>query len=256
MTLSADALTKRFPDGTLAVDGVSFTVAAGECLAIIGESGCGKTTTLKMLNRLVEPTGGSIAFAGEEVTTLKPEALRRRIGWVMQGDGLFPHMTVAENIAVTPRLLNWDKARIDARVDALIEQVRLSVSEHRGRYPAQLSGGQRQRVAIARALSVEPELLLLDEAFGALDPLTRGALQADFTALRQELGFAAVMVTHDMAEALLIADRILVMKAGRVVRTGTPEDLLRDPGDAYVEELLAMPRQQARAIERLEAGHA
>ncbi|MBI1233548.1 MAG: ATP-binding cassette domain-containing protein [Alphaproteobacteria bacterium] len=256
MTLSADALTKRFPDGTLAVDGVSFTVAAGECLAIIGESGCGKTTTLKMLNRLVEPTGGSIAFAGEEVTTLKPEALRRRIGWVMQGDGLFPHMTVAENIAVTPRLLNWDKARIDARVDALIEQVRLSVSEHRGRYPAQLSGGQRQRVAIARALSVEPELLLLDEAFGALDPLTRGALQDDFTRLRRELGFAAVMVTHDMAEALLIADRILVMKAGRVVRTGTPEDLLRDPGDAYVEELLAMPRQQARAIERLEAGHA
>jgi osmoprotectant transport system ATP-binding protein len=256
VTLSADALTKRFPDGTLAVDGVSFTVAAGECLAIIGESGCGKTTTLKMLNRLVEPTGGSITFAGEDVTALKPEALRRRIGWVMQGDGLFPHMTVAENIAVTPRLLNWGRARIDARVDALIEQVRLSVADHKGRYPAQLSGGQRQRVAIARALSVEPELLLLDEAFGALDPLTRGALQADFTALRQELGFAAVMVTHDMAEALLIADRILVMKSGRAVRTGTPEELLHDPGDAYVEDLLAMPRQQARAIERLEAGHA
>ncbi|MEN0651682.1 MULTISPECIES: ATP-binding cassette domain-containing protein [Hyphobacterium] len=256
MTLSADALTKRFADGTLAVDGVSFTVAAGECLAIIGESGCGKTTTLKMLNRLIEPTGGSIAFAGGNVTALRPEALRRRIGWVMQGDGLFPHMTVAENIAVTPRLLGWDKARIDARVDALIEQVRLSVAEHRGRYPAQLSGGQRQRVAIARALSVEPELLLLDEAFGALDPLTRGALQSDFTALRRELGFAAVLVTHDMAEALLIADRILVMKSGRVVRTGTPADLLQDPGDAYVEDLLAMPRQQARAIERLEAGHA
>lgn len=256
MTLSARDLSKRFPDGTLAVDGVSFEVGAGECLAIIGESGCGKTTTLKMLNRLVEPTGGSIAFAGENVTALKPEALRRRIGWVMQGDGLFPHMTVTENIAVTPRLLGWDKARIYARVEALIEQVRLSVSEHRGRYPAQLSGGQRQRVAIARALSVEPELLLLDEAFGALDPLTRGHLQEDFTALRKELGFAAVLVTHDMAEALLIADRIMVMKSGRAVRLGTPDELLRDPGDPYVEDLLAMPRQQARAIERLEAGHA
>jgi osmoprotectant transport system ATP-binding protein len=250
--LRVEGLTKRYPGGVLAVDNVSLTAVAGERVAIVGESGSGKTTTLKAINRLIEPGAGTILFQGTDVMTLAAHDLRREIGWVMQGDGLFPHLTAAQNIAITPRLLEWESTRIAARVEELLDLVRLDPADFRDRLPHQMSGGQRQRVAIARALAVEPPLLLLDEAFSALDPVTRAGLQEDFVALQDRLQFATVMVTHDMAEALLLADRILVMKDGKVVQTGTPTDLVNRPADPYVTELLAAPAKQARAVAALE----
>ena len=250
--LRVEGLTKRYPGGVLAADNVSLTAVAGERVAIVGESGSGKTTTLKAINRLIEPGAGTILFQGTDVMTLAAHDLRREIGWVMQGDGLFPHLTAAQNIAITPRLLEWESTRIAARVEELLDLVRLDPADFRDRLPHQMSGGQRQRVAIARALAVEPPLLLLDEAFSALDPVTRAGLQEDFVALQDRLQFATVMVTHDMAEALLLADRILVMKDGKVVQTGTPTDLVNRPADPYVTELLAAPAKQARAVAALE----
>lgn len=250
--LRVEGLTKHYPGGILAADNVGLTAAAGELIAIVGESGSGKTTTLKAINRLIEPSAGAILFQGRDVMSLEAHDLRREIGWVMQGDGLFPHLTAAQNIALTPRLLKWEPARIAARVDELLELVRLDPADFRDRLPHLMSGGQRQRIAIARALAAEPPLLLLDEAFSALDPVTRAGLQEDFVALQKRLQFAAVMVTHDMAEALLLANRILVMKDGRVIQTGTPSDLVNRPADAYVTELLAAPAKQARAVAALE----
>jgi osmoprotectant transport system ATP-binding protein len=250
--LRVEGLTKRYPGSVLAADNVSLSVAAGELVAIVGESGSGKTTTLKAINRLIEPSEGRIQFQGRDVMGIDAHDLRREIGWVMQGDGLFPHFTAAQNIAVTPRLLGWDKPRIAARTDQLLELVRLDPADFRDRFPLKMSGGQRQRIAIARALAAEPPLILLDEAFSALDPVTRAGLQEDFTALQHRLKFAAVMVTHDMAEALLLANRILVMKDGRVVQTGTPSDLVNRPADPYVTELLAAPAKQAKAVAALE----
>jgi len=250
--LRIEGLTKRYPGGVLAADSVDLVVAAGELVAIVGESGSGKTTTLKAINRLTEPSAGTILFQGRDVMTLAAPDLRREIGWVMQGDGLFPHLTAAQNIAVTPRLLKWEPASIAARIDELLELVRLDPFEFRDRLPHQMSGGQRQRIAIARALAVEPPLLLLDEAFSALDPVTRAGVQDDFVALQHRLRFAAVMVTHDMAEALLLADKILVMKDGKVVQTGTPSDLVNRAVDPYVTQLLAAPAKQARAVAALE----
>jgi osmoprotectant transport system ATP-binding protein len=251
LVLDVQALTKTFPGGTIAVDAASFTVGEGALLALVGESGCGKTTTLKMINRLLEPSSGTVSFNGEDVAGLDPVMLRRRMGWVMQGDGLFPHFTVAENIAVTPRLAGWDQERTRARIRVLLELVQLDPEEFEHRYPAELSGGQRQRVGLARALAVEPPLLLMDEPFGALDPLTRDSLRDDVQALRARLGFAAVMVTHDMAEALLLADEIAVMRAGRIIQLGTPSQLLNAPADAYVETLLATPRREAERVAAL-----
>ncbi|WP_429912911.1 ABC transporter ATP-binding protein [Glycocaulis sp.] len=251
MVLDVQALTKTFPGGTLAVDAASFTVREGALLALVGESGCGKTTTLKMINRLLEPSSGTVSFKGEDVTALDAVTLRRRMGWVMQGDGLFPHFTVAENIAVTPRLAGWDAERTRDRISVLLELVQLDPAEFENRYPAELSGGQRQRVGLARALAAEPPLLLMDEPFGALDPITRDSLREDVQALRARLGFAAVMVTHDMAEALLLADEIAVMRDGRIIQLGTPSQLLSDPADPYVETLLATPRREAERVAAL-----
>ncbi|MGP1275465.1 MAG: ABC transporter ATP-binding protein [Caulobacterales bacterium] len=251
MVLDAQALTRLFPGGIRAVDAVSFGVAEGELLALVGESGCGKTTTLKMINRLLEPSSGTVRFKGEDIAGLDPVQLRRRMGWVMQGDGLFPHFTVAENIAVTPRLAGWSEADTRARVPALLELVQLDPAQFRNRYPAELSGGQRQRVGLARALAAEPPLLLMDEPFGALDPLTRDSLREDVQALRERLGFAAILVTHDMAEALLLADAIAVMRAGRIIQIGTPAELLNAPADPYVETLLATPRLEAERVAAL-----
>ena len=252
--LSVEALAKSFPGGVEAVKDVSFAAFPGELIALVGESGCGKTTTLKCVNRLLEPTGGRIEIDGEDIAALDPVALRRRIGWVMQGDGLFPHYTVSENIAVVPRLLGWDSARITARVDELLELVRLDPAEFAHRKPAALSGGQRQRVGVARALAAGPGLMLLDEPFGALDPITRDGLREDVAALQAELQFAAVMVTHDMAEALLLATRIAVMHEGRVIQYDTPEALLAAPADARVSRMLESPLREARRIAGLQTG--
>jgi osmoprotectant transport system ATP-binding protein len=246
-------LVKRY-GASLALDGVSLEVARGECVFLVGASGCGKTTTLKTVNRLVEPDAGRVMVDGRDVRESIPHELRRRIGYAFQQVGLFPHLTVAENVGITPALLGWERARIDARVDELLERMELAPSSFRARLPHELSGGQAQRVGLARALAAEPELLLLDEPFGALDPTTRGRLQQDFQRLRGELGLTVLFVSHDMAEALLLADRIAVMDAGRVVQLGTPRELLAAPADARVAALLeTLRRQNARVDELLGA---
>lgn len=251
--LELRGVSKIYPGPVEAVAGVDLSVARGELVALAGESGCGKTTTLKLINRLEEPSGGCVVYEGNDTADLDPVSLRRGMGWVMQGDGLFPHFTVAENIAVVPRLLGWDTARIELRLRELMQLVRLDLAEFRDRLPGELSGGQRQRVGFARALAASPDLLLLDEAFSALDPITRDGLQQDFKHLQRELGFSAVMVTHDMAEALILADRIVVMRDGKIVQSGTPRELLARPADDYVEHLLETPRRQMAAIRELGA---
>ncbi len=250
--IALDGVSKSYDGGkTFPVRDVSLMVPAGEMLVLLGGSGCGKTTTLKMINRLVEPTAGRVEVDGRDVRGLDPVALRRGIGYVIQGAGLFPHLSVADNVAVVPRLLGWPLARIAARVDELLELVRLPPTEYRHRSPAQLSGGQQQRVGFARALAAGPKVMLLDEPFGALDPVTRDELRDEFQALRRRLGLTAVMVTHDMTEALLTADRIAVMQDGRVLRAGTPRELLADPGHPFVEALVAAPRRHAARVDEL-----
>jgi osmoprotectant transport system ATP-binding protein len=202
------------------VQDVSLRVPAGHLLVLLGGSGSGKTTTLKMINRLIEPTAGRIEIDGRDVRTVDPTLLRRDIGYVFQGIGLFPHMTVAENVAVVPRLRGWAPGRIAARVDELLDLVHLPPGQYRSRRPGQLSGGQQQRVGFARALAAGPRVMLLDEPFGALDPVTRDELRCEFQQIRRKLGLTAVMVTHDMTEALLSADLIAVMNAGRLLREG------------------------------------
>lgn len=248
-------LTRRFGEVT-AVDDLSVTVATGELLVLLGGSGCGKTTTLKIVNRLIEPDSGSILIDGEETSGIEPHELRKRIGYVFQKVGLFPHMTISENVAITPRLLGWERERTRARVDELLELVELDPEEVRDRLPDALSGGQQQRVGVARALAVEPKLMLLDEPFGALDPLTRDRLQQSFQEIRRRLNLTAIFVTHDMAEALLLGDRIAVMREGRLVQVGTPRELVAEPADAYVHRLMSTPRRQAEAFDALAAGEA
>jgi len=233
-----------------AVAGVSFDVHAGELVALVGGSGSGKTTLLKMLNRLIEPDEGSVRIAGEHATLVPDHVLRRNIGYVFQRVGLFPHMTVAENIAVTPSLLGWQSSAIEQRVGELMTLLDLDLAL-RDRYPAALSGGQQQRVGVARALAARPELILLDEPFGALDPITRDRLQLSFGALRRKLGMTAILVTHDMAEAMLLADRIGVLQAGRLVQIATPRQILLHPATEYVEQLMDTPRRQARVFDEL-----
>lgn len=234
-----------------ALSGVDLSIAPGEFVALVGASGSGKTTLLKTINGLVTPDSGQVRIAGQASET--PHLLRRRIGYVFQEVGLFPHLTVAENIAVTPRLLGWERARIAARIDELLELVALP-KEVAMRMPAALSGGQRQRVGVARALAAEPKIMLMDEPFGALDPLTRDALGTDYRALHEKLGLATVMVTHDMAEAVLLADRIVVLHAGAIIADGTPAGLSTSTDDPQVRALLDAPRRQAERLrQRLEA---
>jgi osmoprotectant transport system ATP-binding protein len=248
--IDIDALTKWF-GSSVAVDRLSLTVRRGELLVLLGGSGCGKTTTLKMVNRLIEPTAGHVRIDGVDTATVLPHELRRHIGYCFQRIGLFPHFTVAENIAVTPRLIGWEPTRTARRVDELLELVELDSATFRHRYPAELSGGQQQRVGVARALAAEPGVMLLDEPFGALDPLTRDRLQQSFQEIRRRLNLTAMFVTHDMVEALLLGDRIAVMRAGQLVQIGTPHELLHDPADEYVAELMATPSRQADAVASL-----
>ena len=234
--------------GAQAVLALSLSVAQSEFLVLIGPSGSGKTTTLNMVNRLVEPDGGEIRIQGRNILDMDPVQLRRGIGYVFQEAGLFPHMTVAENIAITPRLLGWDQARIESRVQELLALVRLEEGAFAARLPQELSGGQRQRVALARALAAKPDILLLDEPFGALDPVTREAVTADVRDIHQRLGLTTLMVTHDMTEALLLADRIAIMRNGQLVQVATPRELVAHPADGFVAELMETPRLQARAL--------
>jgi len=236
-----------------ALDGVTLSVGEGEFVALVGGSGSGKTTLLKTINGLNRRDAGRVTVAGEDVAAAEPHRLRRRIGYAFQEVGLFPHLTVAENIGVTPRLLGWDKARIAARVAALLDLVALP-AEVADRPPSALSGGQRQRVGVARALAAEPKIMLLDEPFGALDPVTRDALGADYRALHERLGLTTLMVTHDMAEAVLLADRIVVLKGGRILADGAPAALLAEAADPDVRALLEAPKRQAERLrERLGA---
>lgn len=246
-------LTKLFGESRV-VDGVDFDVAEAELLVLIGASGSGKTTTLKMLNRLIEPSAGEIRIGGEDTRSLVPHLLRRRIGYGAQRAGLFPHMNVAENVGVTTRLLGWSSTRIAARVDELLERVQLEPEAYRARPILGLSGGEQQRVSLARALAGEPRVLLLDEPFGALDPVTRDALQQALLELVRDLRLAVVFVTHDMSEAILLGDRIAFLESGRVARIGTPAELLREPANAQVAEFLRAPRRQADRIAGLLVG--
>ena len=242
---------KSFDGGRVkAVSDVSLDVAEGEFLAIVGGSGSGKTTLLRLANRLIDADSGGIRIEGEDVRAVDPIRLRRRIGYVFQSGGLFPHMSVADNIGITPKLLGTAAAEISARVDELLDLVRLDRAQHRDRFPHELSGGQRQRVGVARALAARPRIVLMDEPFGALDPLTRDALGDDYRALQRKLGLTTVMITHDMTEAILLADRVAVMRAGRLLAQGTPSELANSD-DAYVGELLRTPRRQAERLKVL-----
>jgi osmoprotectant transport system ATP-binding protein len=246
-----DRVSKSFDGGTrFAVRDVSFEIPAGQFVAVVGGSGSGKTTTLKTINRLIEADTGTITVDGSNVTAVAAFELRRRIGYVFQGIGLFPHLTVAENIGITPRLLRWPEADIRDRTSELLDLVDLP-RDFAGRMPAALSGGQRQRVGVARALAARPGILLMDEPFGALDPLTRDALGTNYRRLHDQMQLTTLMVTHDVFEAVLLADRILVMREGRIVADGTPHDLLNEHPDDAVRALMDMPRRQSDRVHSL-----
>ncbi|SFU88293.1 ABC transporter ATP-binding protein [Halomonas korlensis] len=230
-------VTKRFGEET-AVDGISLRVESGELCALVGTSGCGKSTTLRMINRLIEHSEGEIHIDGQPIRRFEEDTLRRRIGYVIQSTGLFPHWTVARNIGLVPRLLKWSPERIESRVDELMALLGLPRETFADKYPDQLSGGQAQRVGVARALAADPDILLMDEPFGALDPITREALQDELRELQARLHKTIVFVTHDMDEALRLADKLVVMDAGRIVQQGTPLELLHEPATPFVESML------------------
>ncbi|MEA2558670.1 MAG: osmoprotectant transport system ATP-binding protein [Acidobacteriota bacterium] len=236
--LEAKGVVKTYSDGTAALAGVSLEVPPGETLALVGESGSGKTTLLRLFNRMVDPSEGEVRVDGRPVSELDPIALRRGIGYVAQDGGLIPHWRVERNVDLVPRLLGWDADRRKARVREMLELVGLSPDVHAPRYPAELSGGQRQRVALARALAADPPVVLLDEPFGALDALTRLELHRQFLELKKTLGKTLVLVTHDLAEAFRLANRIAVMRGGRILQIGAPEELAERPADPYVRALL------------------
>ncbi|WP_406265749.1 ABC transporter ATP-binding protein [Nocardia sp. NBC_00881] len=231
-----DSVTKHYPGQCdPAVDRVSLTIPAGEIVVLVGPSGCGKTTTMRMINRLIEPTSGTITIGGRDASSMNPDRLRRGIGYSIQQAGLFPHLTVAKNVATVPGLIGWDRQRIGARVDEMLELVGLDPDTYRGRYPRQLSGGQQQRVGVARALAADPPVLLMDEPFGAVDPITRGLLQDELLRLQGELGKTIVFVTHDFTEAVKLGDRIAVLgNQSRILQYDTPAAILADPAGETV----------------------
>jgi osmoprotectant transport system ATP-binding protein len=233
-------LTKRYPGtATPAVDRLTLDVPRGEIVVFVGPSGCGKTTSLKMINRIIEPSSGHIILDGEDVTTVDPNQLRRHIGYVIQQIGLFPHQTIRENVATVPKLLGWDRDRIAARVDELLAVVGLDPDDYRDRYPKELSGGQRQRVGVARALAADPPVLLMDEPFGAIDPITRTRLQNEFLRLQAELQKTICFVTHDIDEAIKMGDRIAILKdQSHIAQFATPEEILTAPANEFVEDFV------------------
>lgn len=235
--IEIEHLRKEY-DGTVVVDGVSLTINDGEIAVIVGTSGSGKTTLLRMINRLVEPTSGDVRIDGRDTRAEPPHLLRRRIGYAIQGHGLFPHRTVAQNIGTVPKLLGWEQQKIDARVDELLALFQLEPAQYRDRLPGELSGGQQQRVGVARALAAEPSLLLMDEPFGALDPIIRHKAQADLLAIQRQFKTTIVLVTHDLDEAIALGDRIAVMDKGALLQWATPVDILAKPATAFVDELI------------------
>lgn len=243
-------ISKRFKGGgSFALQDVTLTVRQGETLVLLGSSGCGKTTLLKLTNRLLEPTSGSVFVDGENVQDEDPVQLRREIGYVFQGIGLLPHMTVEANIGLVPRLLGWGAARRRDRTRELLSAVGLDAEGHAGRYPDELSGGQQQRVGVARALAADPAYLLMDEPFGALDALTRDALQQKLLALQARLQKTIIFVTHDIVEAVLLGDRIAVLHEGRVEQVGPPAELLREPATPFVRDLFGKTVRQLALLD-------
>ncbi len=238
-------VTKRYGD-KVAVDSVTFDVPEGEVAVLIGPSGSGKTTTMRMINRLIEPTSGRILVNGKDVMSQSPVELRRTLGYAIQSVGLFPHLTVAENIAVVPKLLKWDRARVSSRVSELLELVGLDPDAYGRKYPRQLSGGEAQRVGVARALAADPPVLLMDEPFGAVDPLTRDRLQAEFARIQRDLRKTVIFVTHDADEAIRLADRIALLKLGCLQQYATPEELLDHPANKFVHDFMGADRALKR----------
>jgi len=245
--IDLDALTKSFPGAPRpAVDRLTLTIPAGEVCVLIGPSGCGKTTTMRMINRMIEPDAGTIMVEGRNILHVDPVELRRSIGYVIQQVGLFPHWSIADNIATVPRLLGWEPTRTGARVDELLSLVGMEPAQYRERFPRELSGGQKQRVGVARALAADPPVMLMDEPFGALDPITRTRLQAEFLRILRGLKKTIVFVTHDIDEAIKMGDRIAIMKDGELVQYDTPEAILARPADAFVDEFVGSDRALKR----------
>ena len=245
--LTLDRVSKRYPNGQVAVHDLSITVGDGETCILVGPSGCGKTTTLRMINRLIEPSGGRVVLDGEDVTSIDPVRLRLRMGYVIQQVGLFPHMTVADNIATVPNLLGWDRARTRRRVAELLELVGLDAGRFARRYPHQLSGGQRQRVGVARALGGDPPVLLMDEPFGAIDRVTRDRLQNEFLRIQDQMRKLVVFVTHDIDEAIKMGDRIAILREGGLLEQyDTPARILAEPATQFVAQFLGPDRGQKR----------
>lgn len=240
--LKFENVSKKYPDGFQAMKSINFEIEEGEFIVFIGPSGCGKTTTMKTINRLESHSAGTITFKGKDINTLNPVHLRRDIGYVIQQVGLFPHYTIAKNIATVPQLKGWDKQKIEDRVSELLEMVGLDPDVHGQRYPKELSGGQQQRVGVARALAADPDMILMDEPFGALDPITREQLQGELVSLQKKLKKTIVFVTHDMDEALKLADRIAIMRDGEILQFDTPEKLLHEPLNGFVEEFIGKYR--------------
>jgi len=257
-------VSKQFASGSNAVRDLTLEIRDGETCVLIGPSGCGKTTTLRMINRLIDPDSGRILVDGVDTRGVDPPALRLKMGYVIQQTGLFPHMTVGANVGTVPRLWNWERRRIDNRVDELLELVGLDPAEYRDRYPHQLSGGQRQRVGFARALAADPPILLMDEPFGAVDRITRERLQHEFIAIQRRVRKTVVFVTHDIEEAVLVGDRICVMKMqAQVAQYDTPDNVLAHPASEYVVEFIgrgraawleALRRSDADGGDRVAAG--
>ena len=248
--ITFDQVSKTYSGGVEAVRDLSLEVAEGETLVLLGTSGCGKTTTLKMVNRLIEPTSGRILIRGHDIMAGDPIALRRGIGYAIQNIGLFPHMTVADNIAVVPRLLGWGADRIAGRIEELLTMVGLEPGDFRARFPAQLSGGQRQRVGVARALAADPPIVLMDEPFGALDPITREQLQAEFMDLEDRLKKTVLFVTHDIFEAVKLGDRIALIDGGRLQQLATPAEIVESPANEFVDQFLGDHRFQLALLTR------